>query len=52
MKNLPKNSEQITDATDPTIIFGTVSLKVRRSQNNSDNIKRVIYLILLSNYCR
>ena len=36
------------EATDPTIIFGTVSLNVSRSQKIRDNIKSVIYLILVS----
>jgi hypothetical protein len=50
MKNLVKIAEQIMDATDPTIIFGRVILKVSSSQKISDNMKTVTYLILHSDY--
>jgi len=39
-------AEHIKAATDPTMKFGTVNLKVISNQKISDNIKTAIYLIL------
>ena len=42
-----ENKEVMTEATAPTIRFGTVNSKVNINQKIIDNIKTVTYLILL-----
>jgi hypothetical protein len=39
-------NEQIIDVTDPTMMFGTVILKVTNNQKIIDNMKIARYLIL------
>jgi hypothetical protein len=48
MKNFPKNSAVIIEATTPTIRFETEKSNVSSNQKINDNMKSVMYFISLA----